>query len=61
MVMKLFSSLAFASFARLATLASVGAFGSLCAFGPLCAFGSRGLRGVLFCLLASCLFEQVDA
>jgi hypothetical protein len=55
MVMKLYSSLAFASFARLATLASVGAFGSLCAFG------SRGLRGVLFCLLASCLFEQADA
>ena len=55
MVMKLFSSLAFASFARLATLFPVGAFGSLCAFG------SRGLRGVLFCLLASCLFEQADA
>ncbi|MCE2785881.1 MAG: TlpA family protein disulfide reductase [Pirellula sp.] len=53
--MKLFSSLAFASFARLATLFPVGAFGSLCAFG------SRGLRGVLFCLLASCLFEQADA
>ena len=49
MVMKLYSSLAFASFARLASFASLGSCGSL---GSFC---------VLLCLLVACPVDQVDA
>ena len=49
MVMKLYSSLAFASFARLASFASLGSRGSL---GSFC---------VLLCLLVACPVDQVDA